>query len=136
MLYHKGIGRHDKEHDKLWKKLVPKSGQSETVQGELVRVIGRLADEFYRNGNGNWDNNYRMFTFFLYKYLSDDTVFSASEIVQTEEDLEEIRRFGSGKDRVFIQGEDAIDRVTDRVVEWCKRKPELIKREINPKINR
>jgi hypothetical protein len=40
----------------LWRTYVPKQGQSETVQGELIRAIEKLRDEAQRNGNGNWDN--------------------------------------------------------------------------------
>lgn len=113
------------------------SGQADTIQGELVRVIGRLASEFYRNGNGNWDMGFRMYTNFLYKHLQDKTVFDAQAIRQMEEDIQEIRDFGSGKkDLVYEEGEDAFDRITDRVVEWCQQHPELIKRDKNPKLKR
>ncbi len=38
----------------IWSNYVPKSGQSETVQGELLRAIEKLRDEAHRNGNINW----------------------------------------------------------------------------------
>ena len=43
------------EYGRLWDDLVPGRGQALTVQGELVRCIGRLTDEAYRNGNQNWE---------------------------------------------------------------------------------
>ena len=43
------------EQEKLWKKLVPAEGRAKSVQGELIRCMGKLTDEAYRNGNGNWD---------------------------------------------------------------------------------
>jgi hypothetical protein len=30
---------------KMWDRLVPKNGQAVSVQGELVRIIGRMTDE-------------------------------------------------------------------------------------------
>jgi ankyrin repeat protein len=53
------------EFDRLWDELVPSSGQADTVQCELVRAIGRLSDEAYRNGNGNWDEGYRLLAEYL-----------------------------------------------------------------------
>jgi len=35
-------GAYQKEHDKLYKELVPSQGDAETVHGELVRIAGRL----------------------------------------------------------------------------------------------
>ena len=42
------------EQPRLWKELVPRSGQAGTIQGELIRCTGKLTDEAYRNGNVNW----------------------------------------------------------------------------------
>lgn len=41
-------------HAALWEELVPPSHAADTVQGELIRCIGNLTDEAYRNGNMNW----------------------------------------------------------------------------------
>ena len=42
------------EYERLQSALVPPSGQADTVQGEMVRCVGKLTDEAYRNGNINW----------------------------------------------------------------------------------
>ena len=47
------------QHEELWNKLIPSSGAAATVQGEVVRIAGRIGDELRRNGGGNWDKNYR-----------------------------------------------------------------------------
>lgn len=137
MLYNRGKGRYNKQYGDLWDQLVPKSGQAITTQGELVRTIGRLASEFYRNGNGYWDMGFRMYTNFLNKYLLDKRFFDAETIRQIKQDITEIRDFGSGKKGLeYTGGEDAFDRLTDRVVEWCQQNPELIKRDRDPKLKR
>jgi len=46
-------GAYQKELDKLYNKLVPMSGDAETVHGELVRVVNRLYYEYCNNGNCN-----------------------------------------------------------------------------------
>jgi len=43
-----------REQTRLWQTLVPKSGRASTLQGELIRITGKLTDEAYRNGNMNW----------------------------------------------------------------------------------
>ncbi len=37
-----------KEHARLWAALVPPSGQAAALQGELVRIAGKLTDEAER----------------------------------------------------------------------------------------
>jgi len=46
-------GAYQKELDVLYNKLVPMSGDAETVHGELVRVVNRLYYEYCNNGNCN-----------------------------------------------------------------------------------
>ncbi|MEQ1864687.1 MAG: ankyrin repeat domain-containing protein [Micropepsaceae bacterium] len=45
-------------HEELWGLLVPSSGHADTVQGEVVRIAGRIHDELDRNGGVNWDSDY------------------------------------------------------------------------------
>ena len=49
------------EAKRLWSTYVPKNGQADTVQGELIRAIEKLRDEVQRNGNGNWDRGHQIF---------------------------------------------------------------------------
>jgi len=46
-------------HRQLWELLVPSSGAAETVQGEVVRIAGRIRDEIEGNGGVNLDAGYR-----------------------------------------------------------------------------
>lgn len=47
------------KHQELWEQLVPSSGAAATVQGEVIRISGRIHDELYRNGGVNWDRDYK-----------------------------------------------------------------------------
>lgn len=138
MLYYDGKGRYQKECGDLWRQLVPASGQADTVQGELIRVVVKLEDECFRNGNMNWDMGHRMLTNFLQKYLRDTNLFDAATIGQIESDIADIRDFGSGKKQPNFKEnqEDAFDRITDRIVEWCQAHPEPVKHEKNAKLKR
>jgi hypothetical protein len=51
--YWNETGAYQKEHDSLWKELVPSSGACNTIHGELIRATGRLFYEFCNNGNCN-----------------------------------------------------------------------------------
>ena len=127
MLYSRGKGRYDIEYGKLWDQLVPRRGQANTVQGELVRAIGRLAVESYKNGNVNWNGSFRQLIAFLRKHLADKSIFDAPTVAQIKRDLSEIGAIGNGsKGYDYAKGEDLYDRVTDRVVEWCQKNPKPI----------
>ena len=40
-------------YDSIWKTDVPSSGESNTVKGELVRIIDRIQYDYFNNGNIN-----------------------------------------------------------------------------------
>ena len=64
-------------YSQLWDELVPPSGRSDSLQGELIRCIGRLSDEAFRNGNINWDHrpdDFREMADFLKQHLLDGTL--------------------------------------------------------------
>lgn len=46
-------GVYQKEFDELFNELVPNSGDSETIHGELIRCASRLFYEYCNNGNCN-----------------------------------------------------------------------------------
>ena len=56
-------------HDALWEYLVPPQGKCDTVQGEVIRITGRIGDEVYRNGGINWDGEYRKMLDALKEYF-------------------------------------------------------------------
>jgi hypothetical protein len=137
MLYAKGQGRYDGEYERLWKTLMPASGQVLTIQGELVRAIGRLASEAYRNGNCNWDGGFEIFVEFLRENLHDATIFDQDTLDELHANLDFIRNAGQGgADLELEEGEDAYDRVTDRVVEWRHEYPRPIARQADPRLHR
>jgi hypothetical protein len=41
------------QQQELWALLVPSNGPAATVQGEVIRIAGRVADEIDRNGGAN-----------------------------------------------------------------------------------
>ena len=79
----------------LWSKLVPESGQAATIQGELVRAIGRMSDEFGRNGYANWDSGYEILSALLAARLSDGT-FGPETSEGVKKDIQMIAKYARG----------------------------------------
>lgn len=63
-------GSWEEQYEELWSFLIPSSGAAKTVQGEVIRIPGRVRDELDRNGGVNWDRDYRKMLQALPQYLS------------------------------------------------------------------
>ena len=119
------------EANYLWKTFVPKSGQAETVQGELIRAIEKLRDEAQRNGNGNWDKGHEILAKYIETILTDSTVFSQEEKEDIKVDIEDLL------DYEYPKTEDEIyDRLSDKIVEWYRQNKEPITHQKNPNLYR
>ncbi|MDC8005407.1 hypothetical protein POV27_15190 [Aureisphaera galaxeae] len=115
----------------LWQNFVPKSGQADSVQGELIRAIEKLRDEAQRNGNINWDDGHEILTNFIANTLVDSNVFSEKEKQKIEDDIEALL------DYEYPNTEDEIyDRMSDRIVEWYFQNKEPIPHKKNPDLRR
>lgn len=71
----------DERYDALFDLLVPASGPAATVQGEVIRITGKLTSEIFRNGGANWDASFREMADALGTFLaSGTTVGNADEL--------------------------------------------------------
>ena len=46
------------QHEELWQLLVPAQGAAATLQGEIIRLSGRISHEIEGNGGINWDADF------------------------------------------------------------------------------
>ncbi len=90
----------------VWEDLVPEQGPATTIQGEILRAVGRLAGEDRRNGCVNWDEDYEDLVEFLRTWLPSDRVFRAAQRARISTDL----------DAVVANGRSGIDHEVIRVV--------------------
>lgn len=60
---------------RIWHDHVPESGQSDCIQGELLRQLEGLRYEAQDNGNINWDDNFEFFCDFIGKTLLESGLF-------------------------------------------------------------
>ena len=100
------------EKKDIWDQFVPPSGQSDTVQGELLRAVERLGDEAMRNGNINWGEGYRIFLSYLRQHLLDPAVFSPAQ----ERSKSLLTRLRRGSDPLMEN--EAYDYLGDRVIDY------------------
>lgn len=70
------------QHAELWKRLVPSRGPAKTVQGEVIRVSGRISDEWERNGGANWDRDYADMARALTTYVEQGTPLDPSDVAE------------------------------------------------------
>ncbi len=69
-------------YEQAWTLLVPSNGSATTVQGEVVRIAGRVNDELLRNAMGNWDKEYRKMLTTISGYLQQGNSLSESELAE------------------------------------------------------
>ena len=122
------------DYRRLWKELVPRRGQAKTVQGELIRCIGKLTDEAYRNGNENWDENFELMVQFVGKTLDDGRVFSADERANIRKAVAELLKHYDSPD---VSGRGSCYYyLAEKAVKWCIYQNELMPRDINPALRK
>ena len=132
------------ETSDMWSKLVPKSGCAETIQGELVRSIGRIQSEYYRNAMMNWgDGFFEKMTTFIEVTLKSDGSFSPLTKRYVEALVVLIRKSGStgaaiskgrktrsaafgGNIMLVSDVEIAHKRLKSLIVLWCEKHPDPI----------
>lgn len=112
----------------IWKTFVPRSGQADTVQGEMLRASEKLRDEAQRNGNINFNENcHSLLIAYLRKYLSDPRLFYDTLIDQINTDLDRL----SESNHPYLE-DDIYDRINDRIVDWFDKNPEGLHHHENP----
>lgn len=110
-------GSWEEQYEELWSLLIPSSGAAKTVQGEVIRIPGRVRDELDRNGGANWDRDYRKMLQALPQYLSLGITLSEQELAETKELIAQVH----GKD---FDDEPRLDRLCQLALAWIKQNPE------------
>jgi hypothetical protein len=89
-------------HEELWSLLVTSRGPCQTMQGEAIRISGRIADEWERNGGTNWDRDYGQMANALAAHVQCGTPLEQPEVAEIEAISKALRKSaGAGKDRLM-----------------------------------
>jgi hypothetical protein len=90
-----------KQHGELWNLLVPSSGPAKTVQGEVIRISGRVSDEWMRNGGANWDRDYGQMAEAMAAYVQRGAPLGPGEVAEVESIVRSLKgQRGAGNDRL------------------------------------
>lgn len=90
-----------KRYEQAWELLVPSSGKASIMQGEVVRIAGKVNDELLRNAMGNWDREYRKMLNAISGYLQQGNPLSESELAEVADIQKHILEDdGSGTQRL------------------------------------
>lgn len=99
------------QHHALWQQLVPSSGAAATVQGEVIRITGRIGDELLRNGGVNWDADYRMMSQALLALFGTGVPLPATALAEAAAIVAKGKRL------------DDCDRMAELAVAWVRQNP-------------
>jgi hypothetical protein len=105
------------QHDALWQLLVPGMGTAKTVQGEVIRISGKLAREIMDNGSMNWDADFRKMLDMLVKRFGTGMPLAADELKEAA-GLAKLLRGGNG--------DDEPERLMELAVRWVQANPNPI----------
>lgn len=109
-----------KQHEELWEFLVPGSGPCKTVQGEVIRITGKVSDEIFRNGGGNWDRHFTAMVKALKHYFQMGHPLQRELLLETNDMIKAVIR---------QEGDDRLARISELAVQWVALNPEPIRLE-------
>ncbi len=92
-----------KQHEELWALLVPGRGVAQTVQGEVIRITGKVARELLDNGGGNWDIEFKKMVDGYFKYVQQENQLSQEEIEELAIITSEVKAKNS--DNIYVMSE-------------------------------
>lgn len=108
-----------KQHGELWSLLVPGSGHADTIQGEVIRISGKLGYEILDNGGINWDKDFKALAQALLKYVHMGNPLSEKEYDEFASIIRSVKRAGDAE----------INRMTELSVKWVTLNPDPVMAE-------
>ena len=118
----------------IWKNYVPESGQSEVLQGELLREIEKLRNEAKDNGNVNWDSNFSYFCENIKWKLSNMSIYSEEELLKITLVIDYLKY--TGENNICYSRDNLYDIVADAIGKLQSVHPDPIPCDINYAIQR
>ena len=110
------------EFQSFWDLLVPPEGKAETVQGEVIRIAGRIEYEFLDNGCINWDEDFKKMLDAFLRYVQLGNGFSGDDLRAAELLVHLLKDNG---DKGFID-DNLTTVLCSCAIAWVKQNPEAI----------
>lgn len=111
-------GTWQEQYSELWDLLIPSSGAAKTVQGEVIRITGRVRDEIFRNGGANWDKDYRRMLDALIVHFASGIPLEDAARKEAEEITVYIRKTGDA--------DEEPSRLCELAVQWVLKNPKAV----------
>ena len=105
------------QYNELWAKLVPASGKAQTVQGEMIRIIGKVSYEILDNGGLNWGGDYKKMLKALSGFMNS---FDSSGNAPVDEATGIIKKISASTD------EKPLNRLTEIIVDLIISNPQPV----------
>ncbi len=81
-----------KRYEELWELLVPSSGPAATVQGEVIRIAGRIRRELDGNGGVNWNAEYNKMADAFLNHIEQGHPLSAAKLKEAATVISKAKR--------------------------------------------
>ncbi|MBN9299494.1 MAG: ankyrin repeat domain-containing protein [Filimonas sp.] len=108
-------GKWQDQYSVLWDLLIPSGGPAKTVQGEVVRITGKVRDEIYRNGGANWDADFKKMLDALIVHFGTGVPLSEALLTEAKTIAKEVSRTGDG--------EEDLSRLCELATAWVVANP-------------
>jgi hypothetical protein len=92
------------QHQELWELLVPSSGPAATIQGEVIRITGRIGHELEGNGGVNWDGDFKKMADAFLAFVQQGNALAAAELTEAENIVKEIKQRAGDTRRMYALG--------------------------------
>lgn len=113
-------------YKELYELLVPKIGKASTVQGEVIRICGKLEYEILNNGIINWDSDFELMVNALKRYLlTTGNLLSEEENKNIKSIISKIKR-DTKSGLITLEVED-FNKLTEFCTKWILLNKKLIK---------
>jgi hypothetical protein len=104
------------QHQELWNLLVPSQGTAATVQGEVIRISGRIAHELEDNGGANWDADYKSMADAFLEHVQGGKPLAPPDLAEAAAIVAAVKR---------MSGDTA--RMAELAVKWVMQNPDPVK---------
>lgn len=86
----------ERKHQELFEILVPEKGVAESLQGEVIRITGKIAQEVLENSGKNWNIEYMYFLRAILNYLEKGHSLTQEQLETAKGYSNKLRAKGKG----------------------------------------
>lgn len=109
---------YDSQFNFLWDYLIPSSGKAKTMQGEFIRIAGRVNYELMVNGGVNWNNEFKQMLKSTLDFAKQGNPLNDEHYQRLEKAVKSVYN--------GVDDEKSLDELYDLSVIWVNQNPKPI----------